>query len=140
MDTFAAVQLEGWTGRGVEPAAELSATRRGRLLFAELEATPHVHRRMPRQIREADAMFFQAVILTMGAASLDQDGRIAQLSPGDLAAPPVATPARLRRSSAADDGRDRFIGKVPACNLPPVTSPLRLGRDAIGGRADGANG
>jgi AraC-like DNA-binding protein len=83
-DTFAAVQLERWTGHGLEPAAELSATRRGRLLFAELEATPHVHRRTPQQIRQADAMFFQAAILTKGAASLEQEGRIAQLSPGDL--------------------------------------------------------
>lgn len=53
-DTFAAVQLEGWTRHGMEPAAQLSATRRGRLLFAALEATPHVHRRTPRQIRQAD--------------------------------------------------------------------------------------
>ncbi|GAA5031526.1 helix-turn-helix domain-containing protein [Actinopolymorpha pittospori] len=83
-DTFAAVQLERWTGHGLEPAAQLSATRRGRLLFAELEATPHVHRRTPRQIRQADAMFFQAAILTKGAASLEQEGRLAQLSPGDL--------------------------------------------------------
>lgn len=83
-DTFAAVQLEGWTRHGMEPAAQLSATRRGRLLFAALEATPHVHRRTPRQIRQADAMYFQAAILTKGAASLEQEGRLAQLGRGEL--------------------------------------------------------
>lgn len=82
-DTFAAVQLERWADHR-EPAAELSAIRRGRLLLAELEATPHVHRRTPHNIRQADAMFFQAAVLTKGAASLQQEGRIAQLAPGDL--------------------------------------------------------
>ncbi|WBB70111.1 helix-turn-helix domain-containing protein [Micromonospora sp. WMMD812] len=82
-DTFAAVQLERWADHR-EPAARLSATRRGRLLFAELEATPHVHRRTPRQIRQADAMYFQTAILTRGAATLEQEDRMAHLSPGDL--------------------------------------------------------
>ena len=72
-DTFAAVQLDRWTDHG-EPAAQLSATRRGPLLLAALEATPRVHRRTPRQIRQADAMYFQAAILTKGAASLEQEG------------------------------------------------------------------
>jgi AraC-like DNA-binding protein len=82
-DTFAPVQLEGWADPR-DPAAHLSGTRRGRLLFAELEATPHVHRRTPRQIRQADAMYFQIAILTKGAASLQQDGRLAQVTPGDF--------------------------------------------------------
>jgi AraC-like DNA-binding protein len=82
-DTFAPVALEGWNDHR-DPAAHLSGTRRGRLLFAELEATPHVHRRTPRQIRQADAGYFQLAILTKGTASLQQDGRLAQLAPGDL--------------------------------------------------------
>ncbi|GAA2711085.1 AraC-like ligand-binding domain-containing protein [Actinoplanes palleronii] len=82
-DTFAPVRLEGWDGHR-DPAARLSGTRRGRLLFAELEATPQVHRRMPAQIRRADAAYFQIAVLTRGAASLWQDGRLARLAPGDL--------------------------------------------------------
>jgi AraC-like DNA-binding protein len=82
-DTFAPVQLDGWADHR-DPAAHLAGTRRGRLLFAELEATPHVHRRTPRQIRQADAAYFQIAILTKGAASLQHDGRLAQLAPGDL--------------------------------------------------------
>lgn len=82
-DTFAPVQLEGWAGHR-EPAAHLSGTRRGRLLFAELAATPHVHRRTPRQIRQADAMYFQIAIAVNGAASLEQEGRTAELAPGDM--------------------------------------------------------
>ena len=82
-DTFAPVQLEGWAGSG-EPAARLSATRRGRLLFAELEATPQVHRRAPGQIRRDDSAYFQIAVLAGGAASLQQDDRLAELEPGDL--------------------------------------------------------
>jgi AraC-like DNA-binding protein len=82
-DTFAPVQLVGWADDR-EPAARLSGTRCGRILFAELEATPHVHRRTPRQIRQADAMYFQIAILTKGAASLQQESRLAELAPGDL--------------------------------------------------------
>ena len=82
-DTFAPVQLQGWADHA-DPAASLSGTRRGRLLFAELEATPHVHRRTPRHIRQADAMYFQIAVLTKGVASLQQDDRIAELVPGDL--------------------------------------------------------
>lgn len=82
-DTFAAVQLERWNDHP-RPAAEISTTRRGRLLFAELTATPHVHRRTPRQIGQADATYLQLAILTQGAATLEQDGRIARPNPGDL--------------------------------------------------------
>jgi AraC-like DNA-binding protein len=82
-DTFAPVQLEGWTDDR-RPAARLSATRRGRLLFASLEATPHVHRRTPGQIRRADATFFQIAVLAEGTGRLQQDGRLAELEPGDL--------------------------------------------------------
>lgn len=84
-DTFAAVHLGRWTDHAT-PTAQLSATRRGRLLFAELEATPHVHRRSPNQIRQADATYFQMAILTKGAASLQQEGRMAELTPGDWVA------------------------------------------------------
>ena len=82
-DTFAPVQLEGW-GDHRDPAARLSGTRRGRLLFADLNATPQVHRRTPGQIRQADGMHFQIAIPTKGSASLQQEGRVARLSPGDL--------------------------------------------------------
>jgi AraC-like DNA-binding protein len=43
-----------------------------------------VLRRTPRQIRQADAMYFQIAILTKGAGSLQQETRTAQLGPGDL--------------------------------------------------------
>jgi AraC-like DNA-binding protein len=82
-DTFAPVQLEGWADCSA-PAARLCGTQRGRLLLAELDATPHVHRRTPRQIRQADGMFFQIAILAKGAASLQQEGRLAELTPGDM--------------------------------------------------------
>lgn len=82
-DTFAPVQLDGWADYP-DPAGHLSGTQRGRLLFAELESTPHVHRRTPGQISQADAMFFQIAILAKGAGSLRQDGRQAELAPGDL--------------------------------------------------------
>ena len=82
-DPCAAVQLEGWTEHA-EPAAELRATRRGRLQLVEFEATPQVHRRTSREIHRADVTYFQTVILTRGAGSVQQDGRIAQLTPGDL--------------------------------------------------------
>jgi len=79
----AAVQLEGWTEHG-KPAAQLRSTRRGRLEMVQFEATPQVHRRTQREIRPADLTYFQTVILTKGAGTLHQDGRTAQLSPGDL--------------------------------------------------------
>ncbi|MDP9336366.1 MAG: helix-turn-helix domain-containing protein [Actinomycetota bacterium] len=80
----AALELEGWTEHA-EPAAQLRATRRGRLEMVEFEATPQVHRRTSREIRRADVTYyFQTVILTRGAGTLQQDGRIAQLKPGDL--------------------------------------------------------
>ncbi|MEU8899428.1 helix-turn-helix domain-containing protein [Nocardia sp. NPDC048505] len=82
-DTFAPVRLEGWD-RSPDPTARLHGTTRGRLLFAELTATPHVHRRTPRCIRASDAAFFQIAVLTAGAASLAQDGRVAELTPGDF--------------------------------------------------------
>jgi AraC-like DNA-binding protein len=79
----AAVQLEGWTEHG-KPAAQLRSTRRGRLELVQFEATPQVHRRTQREIRRADVTYFQTVILTQGAGTLHQDGRTAQLRPGDL--------------------------------------------------------
>jgi AraC-like DNA-binding protein len=82
-DTFAPVQLVDWADHP-DPAAHLRGTRRGRLLFAELEATPHGHRRTPRQISQADAMYFQIAILARGTGALRQDGRVAELTPGDL--------------------------------------------------------
>ncbi|WP_019927411.1 helix-turn-helix domain-containing protein [Nocardia sp. BMG111209] len=82
-DTFASVNLEGWNS-SPEPAARLAGTVRGRLLFAELTATPHVHRRTVRCIRQSDAAFFQIAVLTAGAASLAQAGRVAELTPGDF--------------------------------------------------------
>lgn len=84
-DTFAPVDLEGW-GERADSKAEMSGTRRGRLLFAQLEATPHVHRRTPRLIRQADAMFFQIAALTKGTATLRQEEREATLTPGDWVA------------------------------------------------------
>lgn len=83
-DTFAPVRLEGWTHDGIESGARLSGTRRGRMLFAELDATPHIHRRTPRHIRQSDATFFQVAVLTKGAASLEQEDRLAPLAPGDM--------------------------------------------------------
>ena len=79
----AALELEGWTEYAA-PAAQLRATRRGRLEMVEFEATPQVHRRTSREIRRADVTYFQTVILTRGAGTLQQDGRMAQLTPGDL--------------------------------------------------------
>lgn len=81
-DTFAPVRLGGWDAHPV-PTARLEGTRRGRLLFADLAATPHSHTRTARHIRDADAMFFQVAVLTRGSASLEQEGRVAELSPGD---------------------------------------------------------
>ncbi|MEV0033508.1 helix-turn-helix domain-containing protein [Nocardia sp. NPDC050793] len=81
--TFAPVELEDWC-RSPEPAARLEGTVRGRLLFAELKASPHRHRRTPRCIQQSDATFFQIAVLTEGAASLEQDGRFAELTPGDF--------------------------------------------------------
>lgn len=81
-DTFAPVQIAGWADQP-DPTAHLRGTRRGRLLFAELEATPQVHQRAARQIRSADPTYFQIAILTKGAGSLRQDGRTAQLASGD---------------------------------------------------------
>lgn len=78
-----ATQFDRWTEDG-ELAAQLQATVRGRLEMVEFEATPQVHRRTPRGIRRADVTYFQTAILTKGVGSLEQDGRIAQLSPGDL--------------------------------------------------------
>ena len=82
-DTFAPVQLDGWA-EPANPSAHLEGTVRGRLLFAELDATPHVHRRTPRQIRQAEGIYFQIAVLTRGAGSLQQDGRLAELRPGDF--------------------------------------------------------
>ncbi|MFE3229672.1 helix-turn-helix domain-containing protein [Nocardia sp. NPDC059228] len=82
-DTFAPVNLEGWD-RSPEPQARLEGTVRGRLLFAELTASPHIHRRTPRCIQQSDVAFFQIAVLTDGAASLEQDGRIDELTPGDF--------------------------------------------------------
>ncbi|MGV9674868.1 helix-turn-helix domain-containing protein [Nocardia sp. NPDC003482] len=82
-DTFAPVNLEGWD-LSPDPMARLTGTVRGRMLFAELTASPHIHRRTPRCIRRSDAAYFQIAVLTEGAASLEQDGRIAELMPGDF--------------------------------------------------------
>ncbi|MBU3062354.1 helix-turn-helix domain-containing protein [Nocardia sp. NEAU-G5] len=82
-DTFAPVNLEGWD-RSPDPVARLEGTVRGRLLFAELTASSHIHRRTPRCIQQSDAAFFQIAVLTDGSASLEQDSRIAELTPGDF--------------------------------------------------------
>ncbi|MGW4093659.1 AraC-like ligand-binding domain-containing protein [Nocardia sp. NPDC004750] len=82
-DTFAPVNLEEWD-HYPEPMARLGGTVRGRLFFAELTASPHIHRRTPRCIQQSDAAFFQIAVLTDGAASLEQDGRTAELTPGDF--------------------------------------------------------
>ncbi|MEC3917830.1 helix-turn-helix domain-containing protein [Nocardia sp. CDC160] len=82
-DTFAPVNLEGWDF-SPEPTARLEGTLRGRLLFAELTASPHVHRRTAQCIRQSDAAFFQIAVLTEGEAALEQDGRVAALAPGDF--------------------------------------------------------
>ncbi|MEV0251836.1 helix-turn-helix domain-containing protein [Nocardia sp. NPDC050712] len=82
-ETFAPVNLHDWD-RSPRPKAQLEGTVRGRMLFAELTAGPHSHRRTPRCIQQSDAAFFQIAVLTRGAASLEQDGRIAELASGDL--------------------------------------------------------
>jgi len=82
-DMFAPVALEGWTD-APDPGARLTGTRRGPVLLADLAATPHIHRRLTSQIHAADAAFCQVAVLTSGAARLDQDGRTAELGPGDL--------------------------------------------------------
>ncbi|MGW4533042.1 helix-turn-helix domain-containing protein [Nocardia sp. NPDC004340] len=82
-DTFAPVNLEDWD-RSPDPVARMAGTVRGRLLFAELTASPHIHRRTTRCIQQSDTAFFQIAVLTDGAASLEQDGRVAELAPGDF--------------------------------------------------------
>jgi hypothetical protein len=51
-----------WPDNTVDPS--------DREAFWHWEATLHLHRRTPRQIRQADATYFQAAILTKGPASL----------------------------------------------------------------------
>lgn len=82
-DTFAPIHLDGWSGPR-EPAASLGSTRRGRLLLVEHEATAQVHRRTAHLIRRSDNLFLQIAILTSGSATLEQEGRVARLGPGDV--------------------------------------------------------
>lgn len=81
-DTFAPVELDGWDDVG-EPAARLSGTQLGRLLITEIHATPQIHRRTARQIRQADNAFFQIAFLARGRGTLAQGRRTAALRPGD---------------------------------------------------------
>ena len=82
-NTFAPVELTGW--RETEsPFACLQGGQIGRVLSAQISSTRQRHVRTARQIRHADAAYFQMAVLSAGAASLHQDGRTARLAPGDL--------------------------------------------------------
>lgn len=82
-NTFAPVQLDGWRETRV-PSARLQGAQIGRVLSAQISSTRQRHIRTVRQIRHADAAYFQMGVLTAGAGSLHQDGRTARLAAGDL--------------------------------------------------------
>lgn len=82
-NTFAPVQLDGWR-EAESPSACLQGAQIGRVLSAQISSTRQRHVRTVRQIRHADAAYFQMGVLTAGTASLHQDERTARLAPGDL--------------------------------------------------------
>lgn len=81
--TFAPVRLDGWR-ESTSPFARLRGAQIGRLLAAQITSTRQRHHRTERQIRQADAAYFQVGVLADGFARLHQDGRSAALTPGDL--------------------------------------------------------
>lgn len=68
----------------------------GSLVLAQVTAGPHVVGRNSRLIRRADPEFYKLTLQLAGRAVLSQDGREADLGPGDLALYDTTRPYELR--------------------------------------------
>lgn len=67
-----------------EPLAAMSSSHVGALAVREVVGGDHVYTRDPHHVRRDDPESFQLGVATRGASLLIQDGREAQLKPGDL--------------------------------------------------------
>ncbi|KAE8765793.1 helix-turn-helix domain-containing protein [Georgenia thermotolerans] len=70
---------------GVDFRGHLSHSTVEDVTVFEITATPHVVRRTPRLINQVPGRYYKLSLQLEGPAVLEQDGRRADLSPGDLA-------------------------------------------------------
>lgn len=82
-DHFVALDIDA--ERHEDFRGTVRSTRVGHLDIATVESTSQVCRRSRALAHRDDAVYLQVGLLTQGAAVLSQDGRAAQLSPGDYA-------------------------------------------------------
>jgi AraC-like DNA-binding protein len=74
----------------------VTCTELGPLRVAQVSGGSHVVRRNSRLIRRADPACYKLSLQVAGPAVLDQDGRQAELAPGDLALYDTSRPYELR--------------------------------------------
>lgn len=86
---------------GIEFRGHLSHASVEDVTVFEIVATPHVVRRTPSLIREAPGRYYKLSLLLEGTAVLEQDGRRADLAPGDLAIYDTHRPYALTFPSAS---------------------------------------
>ena len=82
-DTFVPVSIRD-AGRD-EIRGSVRSNWIGRLMVANVASTAQRHQRTERHIGHADNQFFQIAIVANGVGRLSQDGRQAELHPGDCA-------------------------------------------------------
>jgi AraC-like DNA-binding protein len=107
----------------------------GSVQISTIRATPHAVVRTPRAARQGDEAYFKLGLQMSGSARLDQDGRQAELGPGDFAIYDTTRPYRLEFLS---DYRimvvmfPQSLLRIPRRRIEQITARSVSGRTGLG--------
>ena len=116
-------------------ACRLDSHEVGSVQISTIRATPHAVVRTPAAARRGDEAYFKLGLQMAGHARLDQDGRQADLGPGDLAIYDTTRPYRLEFLS---DYRimvvmfPQSLLRIPRCRVEEMTARAVSGRTGLG--------
>ena len=116
-------------------ACRLDSHAVGSVQITTIRATPHAVVRTPRAARQGDEAYFKLGLQMSGSARLDQDGRQAELAPGDFAIYDTTRPYRLEFLT---DYRimvvmfPQSLLRIPRHRIEQITARSVSGRTGLG--------
>ena len=116
-------------------ACRLDSHAVGSVQISTIRATPHAVVRTPTAARHADEAYFKLGLQMSGSAQLDQDGRQAELGPGDFAIYDTTRPYRLEFLSDYHIMVVMFpqsLLRIPRRRIEQITARAVSGRTGLG--------
>lgn len=116
-------------------ACRLDSHAVGSVQISTIAATPHAVVRTPAAARRGDEAYFKLGLQMSGTARLDQDGRQAELGPGDLAIYDTTRPYRLEFLSNYRIMVVMFpqsLLRIPRGRVEQITARSVSGRTGLG--------